>query len=173
MTNYSKLWDAFVSFKEEDNQFVYQNLYPKLEKQLGFKLCIHHKDFLPGKAITSNILDTIANSRRTIMIISREYLQGGYTTFEYEVAHAEMINSKSKHKIIPIFLDKFDNCQGLMDDTLKCIVQSVTYITWPGGTNQRDVGTFWKRLALSMPKKSKKVRTDGHENSSLLRRSVM
>lgn len=107
------------------------------------------------------------------MIISREYLQGGYTTFEYEVAHAEMINTKSKHKIIPIFLDKFDNCQGLMDDTLKCIVQSVTYITWPGGTNQRAVDTFWKRLALSMPKKSKKDRTDLRENSSLLRRSMM
>lgn len=47
----SKSWDAFVSFKSEDadNQFVTEKLYVKLEKQLGFKLCIHHKDFLPGK----------------------------------------------------------------------------------------------------------------------------
>ncbi|CAC5420261.1 unnamed protein product [Mytilus coruscus] len=171
----SKLWDAFVSFKseEEDIQFVFQHLYPKLEKQLGFKLCIHHKDFLPGKAITANIIDAIANSRRTIMIISKEYLQGGYTTFEYEVAHTEMINSKSKHKIIPIFLDKFDSCQGLMDDTLKCIVQSVTYITWPKGTNQRAADSFWKRLELAMPKKSKKDRADCCKNSSLLRRSMI
>ncbi|XP_063435648.1 interleukin-1 receptor accessory protein-like [Mytilus trossulus] len=166
----SKLWDAFISFKSQDadHQFVSSKLYMKLETQLGYKLCIHHKDFLPGKAIANNIVDSIANSRRTILIISREYLQGGYTTFELEMAHAEMISTKSKHKIIPVLLDKYENLQGLMDDTLKHIIQSVTYITWPGETSQRDVKTFWKRLELSMPKKSRKLCNKSDENTQLL-----
>ncbi|CAC5420259.1 unnamed protein product [Mytilus coruscus] len=170
----SKLWDAFISFKSQDvdHQFVSSKLYMKLETQLGYKLCIHHKDFLPGKAIANNIVDSIANSRRTILIISREYLQGGYTTFELEMAHAEMIATKSKHKIIPILLDKYDNLQGLMDDTLKHIIQSVTYITWPGETSQRDVKTFWKRLELSMPKRSRKLRITSDETTPLLKRVI-
>ena len=47
----SKIWDAFVSFKtaDEDCEFVCSKLYPKLERELGYKLCIHNKDFLPGK----------------------------------------------------------------------------------------------------------------------------
>ncbi|CAG2257684.1 unnamed protein product [Mytilus edulis] len=151
----SKLWDAFISFKSQDadHQFVSSKLYMKLETQL---------------AIANNIVDSIANSRRTILIISREYLQGGYTTFELEMAHAEMISTKSKHKIIPVLLDKYENLQGLMDDTLKHIIQSVTYITWPGETSQRDVKAFWKRLELSMPKKSRKLCIRSDENTPLL-----
>ncbi|VDI71033.1 Hypothetical predicted protein, partial [Mytilus galloprovincialis] len=166
----SKLWDAFISFKSQDadHKFVSSKLYMKLETQLGYKLCIHHKDFLPGKAIANNIVDCIANSRRTILIISREYLQGGYTTFELEMAHAEMISTKSKHKIIPVLLDKYENLQGLMDDTLKHLIQTVTYITWPGETSQRDVKTFWKRLELSMPKRSRKLCIRSDENTPLL-----
>ncbi|XP_052100367.1 interleukin-18 receptor 1-like [Mytilus californianus] len=171
----SKLWDAFISFKSQDvdHQFVSSKLYMKLETQLGYKLCIHHKDFLPGKAIANNIVDSIANSRRTILIISREYLQGGYTTFELEMAHAEMIATKSKHKIIPILLDKYDNLQGSMDDTLKHIIQSVTYITWPGETSQRDVKSFWKRLELSMPKRSRKLRITSDETTPLLKSNLL
>ncbi|XP_063433221.1 interleukin-18 receptor 1-like [Mytilus trossulus] len=166
----SKSWDAFVSFKSEDadNQFVTEKLYVKLEKQLGYKLCIHHKDFLPGKAISTNIVDSIVNSRRSILIISKEYLQGGYTTFEYEMAYAEMITSNSKHQIIPVLVDKFENLQGLMDDTMKCILKSVTYITWPGETNRKSVVSFWDRLELSMPKKSTKFCLGLTERSNLL-----
>lgn len=119
-------------------------------------------------AIATNIVDSIVNSRRSILIISKEYLQGGYTTFEYEMAYAEMITSKYKHQIIPVLVDKFENLQGLMDDTMKCILKSVTYITWPGETNRKSVVSFWDRLELSMPKKSKKSSLGLTEKSKLL-----
>lgn len=50
-----KEWDAFVSYKSHhiDEHFVVQVLYPKLEKELGFKLCLHFRDFVPGE---SNVL---------------------------------------------------------------------------------------------------------------------
>lgn len=113
-------------------------------------------------------MDSILNSRRTILIISQNFLKGGYTTFEYEVAHDEMI--KSKHKIIPVLLDHVDKLKGDMDDTLKYIIQSVTYITWPGENRRKAQGTFWKRLQLAMPKKHKGLRRVG-EQDRLLRNS--
>lgn len=110
-------------------------------------------------------MDSILNSRRTILIISQNFLKGGYTTFEYEVAHDEMI--KSKHKIIPVLLDHVDKLKGDMDDTLKYIIQSVTYITWPGENRRKAQGTFWKRLQLAMPKKHKGLCRDGEQDRLL------
>ena len=45
-----KEFDAFVSYRssETDEEFVYKRLYPKLEKEMGFKLCLHYRDFIPG-----------------------------------------------------------------------------------------------------------------------------
>jgi hypothetical protein len=47
-----KEWDAFVSYKSHptDENFVVRVLYPKLEKELGFKLCLHFRDFVPGES---------------------------------------------------------------------------------------------------------------------------
>jgi hypothetical protein len=33
-------WDAFISYNEKDREYVLKYLYPKLEKELGFKLCL-------------------------------------------------------------------------------------------------------------------------------------
>ncbi len=32
-----------------DENFVYKVLLPKLENEMGFRLCIHHRDFTPGE----------------------------------------------------------------------------------------------------------------------------
>ena len=109
-------------------------------------------------AIRNNIVDTIIDSRRTIMVITQDYLQEGYTTFEYEVAHHEMLTSK--HMIIPILLDPIEKLAINMDDTIKHILKSVTYIEWQKTNNKKAAKKFWKRLELSMPKKPKRVQTD-------------
>lgn len=45
-----KEYDAFISYKssKEDEDFVLHQLYPKLEEEMGFKLCMHFRDFTPG-----------------------------------------------------------------------------------------------------------------------------
>ena len=45
-----KLYDAFVSYvsRNEDEDFVYSTLYPKLEQEMGFRLCLHQRDFVIG-----------------------------------------------------------------------------------------------------------------------------
>ncbi len=42
-----------------------------LEEELGFTVCIHERDFMPGQHILANIQNAIEKSRRTIAIISR------------------------------------------------------------------------------------------------------
>ena len=42
-----------------------------LEKEHGFRLVIHRRDWIAGRTIRANIMDSIEKSRRVIFIISR------------------------------------------------------------------------------------------------------
>lgn len=43
-------YDAFVSYNVEDELWVYEEMLPALEEQQGWKLCLHHRDFQPGRS---------------------------------------------------------------------------------------------------------------------------
>ncbi|XP_045157464.2 uncharacterized protein LOC123523822 [Mercenaria mercenaria] len=148
-----KEYDAFVSYKScpRDEQFVLHQLFPKLEGEYNFKLCMHFRDFLPGEAIANNIVSAIESSRRTIMILSPEYVQSEWCRMEYQKAQHEML--KLKHKIIPVVLADLSEVKNI-DKNLKSIMNSVTYLEWPGQENTKKAERFWKKLELSLPKKS-------------------
>ncbi|XP_063415142.1 uncharacterized protein LOC134697051 [Mytilus trossulus] len=160
-----KEFDAFVSYRssEADEEFVYKRLYPKLEKEMGFKLCLHYRDFVPGDTIANNIIWAINNSRRTIIVVSQQYIQSDFTRFEYQVAQTEML--KRKHKIIPVLLEDINHLEHEMDENLKIIIESVTYIKWPGENNSKALDQFWKQLHLSLPKKHKQSSFSPHSLS--------
>ncbi|XP_069128055.1 uncharacterized protein [Argopecten irradians] len=148
-----RTWDAFVSYKSNDvdQNFVLHTLFPKLEKELGFTLCLHFRDFMPGETIANNIINAVNNSRRTILILTPRYIQSEFTRFEYQVAQHEML--KRKHRIIPILLEDISDSVSSMDPNLRQIIRSVTYIEYPGvDATEKKLNTFWKRMALSMPK---------------------
>ena len=48
----------------------YDGVTPILEEDHGFKLALHQRDFIPGITILNNIANTIAKSRRMIMLLS-------------------------------------------------------------------------------------------------------
>ncbi|PVD23385.1 hypothetical protein C0Q70_16653 [Pomacea canaliculata] len=147
-----KEFDAFVSYKStaRDEKFVLQQLYPRLEKDLDFKLCLHFRDFPPGETIADNIIHAIENSRRTIMVLSPAYVQSEWCRLEYQKAQHEML--KLKHKIIPVVLEDVDHV-SFVDKNLKNILDTVTYIKWPGPDDSKRTEKFWKLVELSMPKK--------------------
>ncbi|XP_060070333.1 uncharacterized protein LOC132550305 [Ylistrum balloti] len=148
-----RTWDAFVSYKstDVDQNFVLHTLFPKLEKELGFTLCMHFRDFMPGETIANNIINAVNNSRRTILILTPRYIESEFTRFEYQVAQHEML--KRKHRIIPILLEDITDSLSSMDPNLRQIIRSVTYIEYPGqDASEKKMNTFWKRMSLSMPK---------------------
>lgn len=147
-----KEYDAFISYKssKEDEDFVLHQLYPKLEEEMGFKLCMHFRDFTPGDIIANNIIHAIENSRRTIMILSPNYVESEWCRMEYQKAQHEML--KRKHRIIPIMfrdITKADKCDSALYD----ILHTVTYIQWPEDGDSLKIDRFWNQLRLSLPKK--------------------
>ncbi|KAL4221383.1 hypothetical protein ACF0H5_019641 [Mactra antiquata] len=149
-----KEWDAFISYKSHptDESFVVDVLYPKLERELGYKLCLHFRDFVPGETISNNIINAVEGSRRTIIILTPRYIESEFTQFEYQKAQTEML--KRKHRIIPIMLEDISSVSANMDKNLKGIINSVTYLEWPKENDKsKKEEKFWKRLQLSLPKK--------------------
>lgn len=147
-----KEYDAFISYKssKEDEDFVLHQLYQKLEEEMGFKLCMHFRDFTPGDIIANNIIHAIENSRRTIMVLSPNYVESEWCRMEYQKAQHEML--KRKHRIIPIMfrdISKADKCDSALYD----ILHTVTYIQWPEDGDSLKIDRFWNQLRLSLPKK--------------------
>ncbi|XP_033736673.1 uncharacterized protein LOC117324939 [Pecten maximus] len=163
--NDGQIFDAFISYKssKEDEHFVLTKLYPKLEMEMGFKVCMHFRDFTPGEAIANNIISAIERSRRTIMILSPNYINSEWCRMEYQKAQHEML--KMRHKIIPIVLEDVSKCKTL-DKNLKTILSTVTYIEWPGEEDSKKLEKFWKKIELSLPKKRSGEQSSSHSMES-------
>ncbi len=74
-----KTYDAFISYSETDAEFVTGELLRELEENdPKHILCIHHRDWLPGRAVGDNIADSILKSRRTIVILSMSYIRSNW-----------------------------------------------------------------------------------------------
>lgn len=58
-------YHAFISYSHSDADWVRNELLPCLENNRSpYRLCIHERDFMPGRWIIDNIIDNIENSRK-------------------------------------------------------------------------------------------------------------
>lgn len=81
-------------------------------------------------------------------MLSPRFLSSEWTRYEYQVALQEML--KKKHRIIPVILEDISEMEDV-DETLKQILSSITYIKWP--ESEKKQKHFWKTLQFSLPKK--------------------
>ena len=106
-------YDAFVSFHSDDQDWVWNELHENLGKtddnvetdnQPRFRLCIHERDFVPGELIEENILRSIESSRKTIVVLSRNFLKSPWCEFELQIARKECIE-RGRDLIIAVMLE--------------------------------------------------------------------
>lgn len=58
-------YHAFISYSHSDADWVRDQLLPCLENNKNpYRLCIHERDFMPGRWIIDNIIENIENSRK-------------------------------------------------------------------------------------------------------------
>ena len=96
-------------------------------------------------------------SRRTILVISPDYVGSIWTRLEYQVAQQQML--RLRHKIIPIIYRDINHLTDL-DLNLKLLLGSVTYLLWPGdNATSKQLKQFWKQLqtALDQPCHNKRT----------------
>uniref|UniRef100_A0A8C6U0V5 TIR domain-containing protein n=1 Tax=Neogobius melanostomus TaxID=47308 RepID=A0A8C6U0V5_9GOBI len=131
------IYDAFVSYNVHDEDWVYRELMPELEERQGWKLCLHHRDFLPGrKPIMENITDAIYSSRKTLCVISRRYLQSEWCSREIQLASFRLFDEQ-KDVLVLLFLEEISK-----------LVKRRTYLSWTQARSHK--GLFWEKVRRAL-----------------------
>ncbi|XP_072889913.1 uncharacterized protein [Hemitrygon akajei] len=138
-------YDAFVSYNSKDEGWVFDQLLPHLETEGPpfHRLCFHHRDFAVGKPIVENIVDAIYNSKKTLCVISKNYLQSEWCSMEMQVALYRLFDEYSDVLIL-VFLDEIPGHVLSSYHHLRKLLRKKTYISWPAD----DAGQrlFWAKL---------------------------
>ena len=151
-------FDGFVSFVHENDDFVLNNLRPFLEDLHQYRLLIHYRDFHVGEDIATNILHSINKSARIIIVVSVEFLESKWGTFEFERAFYSIISKTTQRLIVIVMTDEVIRIRS--DDIVRKILTTKTYV-------HRNDRLFWKKILFAMPDKNKNLRRSNSEQPLL------
>ncbi|XP_008296085.1 toll-like receptor 13 [Stegastes partitus] len=140
-------YDAFVSYNVHNEDWVYKEMLPVLEGEQGWRLCLHHRDFQPGKPIIENITDAIYGSRKTICVISRRYLQSEWCSREIQMASFRLFDEQ-KDVLILLFLEDIPARHLSPYYRMRKLVKRRTYLSWPQAG--QHPGLFWQKVRRAL-----------------------
>ncbi|KAM4544187.1 uncharacterized protein V3H82_021979 [Fundulus diaphanus] len=140
-------YDAFVSYNNNDEPWVIGEMLPKLEGEQGWRLCLHHRDFEPGKPIVDNITDAIYSSRKTICVVSRRYLRSEWCSREVQTASFRLFDEQ-KDVLILVFLEDIPTYLLSPYHRMRKLLKKQTYLSWPRAADQPEV--FWEKLRKAL-----------------------
>ncbi|CAG2215888.1 CD282 [Mytilus edulis] len=145
------IYDAFVAHSQEDYIWVYGPFRTFLEIEKNFKLALHDRDFVPGKFIADNIIDTIKVSRKIVFVVSRSFLDSEWCQYELDMARMHMFQ-QNREMLIIILLEDIPNRK--LPSRLKQIWEKITCLETDEKTRNDQVpngdNIFWKRLHLAI-----------------------
>ncbi|XP_055487785.1 LOW QUALITY PROTEIN: toll-like receptor 13 [Leucoraja erinacea] len=139
-------FDAFVSYNSLDEEWVLSELVPALEADGGpraCRLCLHHRDFEPGKYIVDNIVDSIYQSRKTICVVSRAYLGSEWCSMELQLASYRLFH-ELKDVLVLVFLEHIPQAELSAYHKMRKVVKKRTYLQWP--TDRDGQKLFWVKV---------------------------
>ena len=139
-------YDAFVSYHDDSVGWIKSDMIPSLEKcDDPLKLCLHDRDFIAGNDIDENIMKSIHNSRKTVLLINRDFINSKWCKFETEMAHLESL-TKGRDIVIAILLEPASVLlkHPTMYQTLRTLLRKRTYIEWPRNRLHQDM--FWEKI---------------------------
>ncbi|XP_048236555.1 toll-like receptor 4 isoform X2 [Haliotis rufescens] len=139
-------FDVFVSFDDDDRDFVVNDLIMKLEVEAGLRLNIHQRNFRPGRPIAANIMEAVKRSKRTLFVLSRGSLQSYWCTYEFQMANMESVTTG--RDVLMIIMYEQIPTRDIPAEILYHM-QTDSYIEYP---NEGDTDVFWRTLVESLNK---------------------
>ncbi|XP_037267542.1 LOW QUALITY PROTEIN: toll-like receptor 2 [Falco rusticolus] len=138
-------YHAFISYSRADAGWVRQELLQRLENIVPpYRLCIHERDFTPGRWIIENIVENIERSAKVIFILSRSFVDSEWCNYELYFAHQRAVGLGSEDVIL-VVLEPME-ARGLPRRfaRLRALLATRTYLEWPREPQRRPF--FWLQL---------------------------
>ncbi|XP_067135824.1 toll-like receptor 2 type-1 [Centruroides vittatus] len=135
-------YDAFIAYCVTETKWVFEQLVPHLEsEEFGLKLCIHDRDFLAGRNVTQNIIDSIDKSRKIVVLLSNCFMKSEWCMLEIHLAQHRLFEDK-RDDLILIKMEKLN--KDLIKNPIPYLLKTRTYLEWP--RKKENTLLFWNRL---------------------------
>ncbi|KAF4109117.1 hypothetical protein G5714_010190 [Onychostoma macrolepis] len=106
-------------------------------------LCLHSRDFQLGQDIVENIRNSIYASRRTLCLVSLNYLGSNWCSLEMQLA-TYRLQVEHRDILILVFLEVIPSRLLSSHHRLARLVKTRTYLDWPRDPEMHEA--FWDRL---------------------------
>ncbi|KAM9370897.1 toll-like receptor 4 [Phaethornis superciliosus] len=138
-------YDAFVIHSSKDQEWVIKELVEPLEGGTPpFQLCLYYRDFLPGVPVVTNIIqEGFLSSRNVIAVISTDFLESKWCSFEFDIAQSWQL-VEGKAGIIMIVLEEVNKTLLRQKLGLFRYLRRNTYLEWKKQEISRHI--FWRQL---------------------------
>uniref|UniRef100_S4RJV8 Toll-like receptor 21 n=1 Tax=Petromyzon marinus TaxID=7757 RepID=S4RJV8_PETMA len=144
-------YDAFISYNSRDEAWVMSELVPCLERDGGplppYRLCLHHRDFVPGRYIVDNIVDAIYKSRRTVCVVSRGFLRSEWCSMEMQMASYRLF-SEHRDVLVTLIVEDIADRELSAHHRMHRLLCTKTHVVWPRDEAARPL--FWAKLRTAL-----------------------
>ncbi|XP_077138330.1 toll-like receptor 5 [Ranitomeya variabilis] len=159
-------FDAYLCYARKDfpwveNVFI-RNLDSDYGEQNHFDLCFEERNFIPGEDHIVNIRDAIWNSKKTICVVTKHFLQDGWCVEAFNYAQSRYF-TELKNVLIMVVVGSLSEYQLKKYKPIRAYIQRCEYLIWP--EDDQDVEWFLSRLSYKILREEKvknrdlKVRT--------------
>ncbi|XP_048364626.1 toll-like receptor 2 [Sphaerodactylus townsendi] len=142
-------YDAFVSYSEHDSEWVENVMVQELEQaNPPFKLCLHKRDFIAGKWIVDNIIDSIEKSYKTLFVLSKHFVQSEWCKYELDFSHFRLFDENNDAAILILLEPIPEQTIPKRFCKLRKLMNTKTYLEWPRDDKQEQI--FWFNLKVAL-----------------------
>ena len=137
-------YHAYVSYDETsaDGEWVMNDLQPNMEEGLEpVKLCIKSRDFIPGYSLIESISENIHQSRKTIFVLSPNFVESNWCHHEMEMAKMMLLDENLDVITLVLLHNIPDNKMSL---SLRQLLCKKDYLKWP--KDRAGQRLFWQSL---------------------------
>ena len=138
-------YHAYVAYNEEsafDDTWVTNDLLPNMEEgPEPLRLCIKNRDFVPGHSITDSTNDDIHQSRKTILVLSQNFVNSNWCYHEMQMAQMRFLDDNLDVLVLVLLDDIPENKITL---SLRLLLCKKEYLRWPN--DRAGQRLFWQRL---------------------------
>nr|KAG5693290.1 hypothetical protein BaRGS_011611 [Batillaria attramentaria] len=136
-------YDVFVCHDSEDVDWVFEHLVPELEERMGLRLCLHERDFIPGKHIVNNIADCAEASKKVLMVFSTNFALSQWCQFELNYCLRHVMDYDDALVVVMLH----DVPARDLTTAMMAVMKTTTYIEWDDTPDAR--AAFWGRLRIA------------------------